>query len=232
MTHLIFTAASEWGLRLSWIYWWEERQTEANSQAAQALWDCRVTLPGLAGLSGWCLQLRSTSHAQPLRMYVPDRGQMQGVVWCVCWSVYAKSVVRKEQAKIKRPPWRQNLEIGNNFILCTVGNPWKRRPPILEKNSYNIKVRIYLFMCLYMVYTAYTHLMYVYMCEAACAEPHEDALCPALSVPTLFPWSRISHWTWSWTDSQQGLSNPPVSTSPALRLQLFLWPCPDFFCRC
>lgn len=51
-----------------------------------------------------------------------------------------------------------------------------------KKNSYNIKVRIYLFMCLHMVYTAYTHLMYVYMCEAACAEPHE-----ALSVPTLFP---------------------------------------------
>lgn len=42
-------------------------------------------------------------------------------------------------------------------------------------------------MCLYMVYTAYTHLVYVYMCEAAYAEPHEDALCPALSVPTLFP---------------------------------------------
>lgn len=63
----------------------------------------------------------------------------------------------------------------------------KEETSYLRKNSYNIKVRIYLFMCLYMVYMAYTHLVYVYMCEAACAEPHEDALCPALSVPTLFP---------------------------------------------
>lgn len=40
---------------------------------------------------------------------------------------------------------------------------------------------------------------------------------------------RVSHWAWSWTGSQQALVIPLSPSSTAPGLQVWVWPCLDFY---
>lgn len=54
-------------------------------------------------------------------------------------------------------------------------------------------------------------------CTSNCARVQKGVRCPALSVYTLFPWDRVSDWTWT---RLRVKSQPSSCLCPALALQL------------